>query len=141
MRTVHDRLRRALDVTREAVVAGQDAPSARRDLLVFCHGFCSALTGHHAGEDRILFPAIVAAHPGLGETLRHLQQDHSMINHLLSGLEAAAERSASPAELRQHLDGIGAIMESHFRYEERALLDVLETLPLDADPSSVLGPL
>lgn len=32
-------------------------------------------------------------------------------------------------------------MESHFRYEERELLDVLHTFALDADPADVLGPL
>jgi hypothetical protein len=66
---------------------------------------------------------------------------HSMIAHLLGGLEEAVDRSAAPAELDRHLDGIAAIMESHFRYEERQLLSVLETLALDADPTAVLGPL
>ena len=37
--------------------------------------------------------------------------------------------------------GVAAIMESHFRYEERQLLAVLETLALDADPEAVFGPL
>lgn len=32
-------------------------------------------------------------------------------------------------------------MESHFRYEERQLLSVLETLELSADVDAVLGPL
>jgi hypothetical protein len=43
--------------------------------------------------------------------------------------------------LDRHLEGIAAIMESHFRYEERQLLSVLETLSLDAPPEEVLGPL
>jgi hypothetical protein len=73
--------------------------------------------------------------------LRALEQDHSMIAHLLGGLQDAVERLASPAELERHLEGIGAIMESHFRYEERQLLTVLETLGLDADPEDVLGTL
>ena len=37
-------------------------------------------------------------------------------------------------------EGIAAIMESHFRYEERQLLAVLDTLTLDADPHDVLRP-
>lgn len=61
-----------------------------------------------------------------------------MIAHLLSGMQAAA---AYPADLDQHLNGIAAIMENHFRYEEDKLLSVLETLALDADPGQVLGPL
>lgn len=141
LRAVHDRLRGALAVTREAVTDGIEVDSATRDLLLFCHGFCAALTGHHEGEDRELFPAIVAAHPGLRETLRTLEQDHSMIGHLVGALQAAVARSAPPAELDRHLEGIAAIMESHFRYEERQLLSVLETLRLESDPRDVLGPL
>lgn len=141
MRRVHDRLREALRVTREAVDQGDRTAPAVRDLLLFCHGFCTALTQHHEGEDRALFPAIAAAHPELRETLRFLEQDHSMIAHLLSGLQSVVARSGTPAELDQHLEGIAAIMESHFRYEERQLLRVLETLELTASPAEVFGAL
>lgn len=138
LRRVHARLREALKITRTALSSGTQDQQANRDLLLFCHGFCAALTGHHEGEDRELFPAIAAAHPDLRQTLRLLEQDHSMIAHLLSGMQAAA---AYPADLEQHLNGIAAIMENHFRYEEDKLLSVLETLALDADPGQVLGPL
>ncbi|GGL97463.1 MULTISPECIES: hemerythrin domain-containing protein [Micromonospora] len=141
MRSVHHRLREALRVTQDAVRDGVDAEPATRDLLLFCHGFCAALTGHHEGEDQHLFPAIAAAYPELRDTLRYLKQDHSMIGHLLAGLRATVERAATPAEIGRHLEGVAAIMESHFRYEERQLLSVLETLALDADPHVVLGPL
>lgn len=109
--------------------------------MLFCRGFCTALTGHHEGEDRELFPAIVAAHSELRETLRYLEHDHSMIAQLLTGLQNAVDRAAAPAELDQQLEGIAALMESHFRYEERQLLRVLDKLALDADPRDVLGPL
>ncbi len=141
MRTVHRRLREALRVTRDAVRDGADAEPATRDLLVFCHGFCAALTGHHEGEDERLFPAVAAAYSELGDTLRYLRQDHSMIGHLLSGLRAAVDRAATPAEISGHLEGLAAIMENHFRYEERQLLSVLDSLVLDADPRVVFGPL
>ncbi|MEI7059336.1 hemerythrin domain-containing protein [Nocardioides sp. CCNWLW239] len=141
MRRVHDRLRTALRVTQEAVAAGDSAEPAARDLLLFCHGFCSALTGHHEGEDRELFPAIGAAHPELRDTIRQLEQDHSMIGHLLGGLQAAVDRAATPEDLGKHLEGIAAIMESHFRFEERKLLSVLESLELDAEVGEVFGPL
>lgn len=141
LRRVHDRLREALTVTREAVAAGEPAEPATRDLLLFCHGFCSALTAHHEGEDRELFPVIAEQHPELRETLHYLQQDHSMIEHLLTALQAAVARAAPPSELDRHLEGLSAIMESHFRYEERRLLTVLETLTLDTHPKTALGPL
>lgn len=141
MRRMHSRLREALAVTRAEV--GADAATAiiHGDLLVFCHGFCTALTGHHEGEDSHLFPAIAAAHPELEETLRALRQDHSMIGYLIGALQAAMATPVSAAEVGRHLDGISAIMESHFRYEERTLLTVLDSLALDADPDQVLGPL
>ena len=141
MRRVHDRLREALHLTRDVVDEGVAAEPATRDLLLFCRGFCTALDAHHVGEQGELFPAIAAAHPGLRDTLRKLEQDHSMISHLLTGLQAAVERAASPAELAGHLEGVAAVMESHFRYEERQLLTVLETLDLTADVEAVLGPL
>lgn len=141
IREVHDRLRAALAVTREAVDGGGPTEKAMADLLLFCHGFCAALTGHHAGEDRVLFPALRAAHPELADTLYYLEQDHSMIAHLIGGLEKAVAASASPSELDRHLEGIAAIMESHFRYEERQLLAVLETLELEAGVGEVFGPL
>jgi hemerythrin-like domain-containing protein len=142
MRTVHHRLREALNLVRESL----DSPDplddgAMSDLLLYCRGFCAALDGHHRGEDRTLFPAIAAAHPELRPVLRKLEQDHSMIGYLLGGLGAAASRAAGPDELRRHLDGVSAIMESHFRYEERQLLTVLESLTLHADPATALGPL
>ncbi|QSB14745.1 hemerythrin domain-containing protein [Natronosporangium hydrolyticum] len=141
LHSVHDRLRDALAVTREAVAAGAPAEPATRDLLLFCHGFCAALAAHHEGEDRQLFPAIAEQYPELREALRYLQQDHSMIEHLLGGLQAAVARAAPPEELSRHLEGLAAIMESHFRYEERQLRQVLATLALDAEPGAVLGPL
>jgi hypothetical protein len=141
IRQVHERLRAALDTTRRAVTAGVATDTATRDLLLYCHGFCTALDGHHRGEDARLFPAIEAAHPELAPVLRALKQDHSMIGHLLAGLQAAVDRRAAPDELDRHLEGIAAIMESHFRYEERQLLTLLDTLVLDADPHEVLGPL
>ena len=51
-----------------------------------------------------------------------------MIAHLLSGLEKAIRSQAPPEEIGRHLEGLAAIMESHFRYEERQLLAVLARL-------------
>ncbi|GAA1608588.1 hypothetical protein GCM10009828_040260 [Actinoplanes couchii] len=134
MRQVHSRLRRALALV-------QDDHAVLDELLLYCRGFCTALDGHHRGEDHTLFPAIAAAHPELRPVLRKLEQDHSMIGYLIGALNHAVHNNADPDELRRHIDGIGAIMESHFRYEERQILGVLETLNLDADPAEALGPL
>lgn len=141
LRRVHTRLREALRVTREALASGDPPGHATRDLLLYCHGFCTALNAHHAGEDRSLFPAIEAARPDLAPVLRALEQDHSMLGHLLAGLQDAADRAATADELDAHVEGIAALMENHFRYEERQLLTVLEGLDLEADPGETLGPL
>jgi hemerythrin-like domain-containing protein len=141
LRRVHHRLREALALTRAALAEGTTGEAATRELLLYCHGFCTALNGHHEGEDRTLFPAVAAAHPQLRPVLRALEQDHSMIAHLLGGLQDAVDRAAPPEELDQHLEGVAALMENHFRYEERQLLTVLEALELDARPEEVLGPL
>lgn len=139
LRRVHGKLRDALRVTSQAVADGAHQVTAARDLLLYCHGFCVALDGHHRSEDHVLFPAIEAAHPELAPVLRRLEQDHSMIAHLLGGLQAAVDSQAAPGELGRHLEGVAAIMESHFRYEERQLLMVLETLELPAAPTEALG--
>ncbi len=138
---MHHRLRNALSVTRASLADGTPGEAATRELLLYCHGFCTALDRHHQGEDRTLFPAIAAAHPQLRPVLRSLEQDHSMIAHLLGGLREAVDRAAPPDELDRHLEGVAALMENHFRYEERQLLTVLETLELAAGAEEVLGPL
>jgi hypothetical protein len=71
--------------------------------------------------------------------LQSLEQDHSMIARLLSELRGAVDRAAPPHELSRHLEGVAAIMENHFRYEERQLLAVLDTLELTVEPSEALG--
>jgi hypothetical protein len=42
----------------------------------------------------------------------------------------------------RHLDGIEAVMQTHFRYEERRLLDVLDSIPDESVTAAELfGPL
>lgn len=136
----HQRLRQALRVARDALEAG-DAGAARADLLLYCHGFCAALSGHHRGEDAALFPELSARHPELRPVIAKLAADHEMIAALLAQFGDALTAAALPGELARHLDGLSAIMESHFRYEERQLLDALAALDLQADPHALLGPL
>lgn len=137
LRTAHARLRAALEIAQDAA----QEPAAHRDLLLYCHGFCSALSLHHRGEDNILFPTLEESHPELSDTIARLRQDHRMIAHLLTGLEDAVRSNAAADTLELHLEGLAAIMESHFRYEERQLDSILSTLVLDAEPQRVLGDL
>jgi hemerythrin-like domain-containing protein len=140
----HQRLRQALRVTRDALDAEPgtgDAAPAAADLLLYCHGFCAALSGHHVSEDAALFPELSARHPELTPVIAKLTQDHAMIAALLTQFGHALTAPTGPGELARHLDGLSAIMESHFRYEERQLLGILSALRLAADPHALLGPL
>jgi len=128
MRAVHQRLLRALDIARETIEDGADPESLARDLRLYCVGFCVALGGHHTSEDTTLFPMVLADRPFLAPTVAKLVQDHTMIAHLIRGLEHAVSTAADSASLRRHLDGIGAIMESHFRFEEKQLVGLLDTI-------------
>jgi len=148
LRDVHARLRRSLQIARDAVddaaSAGPSAaglPSPSRELLLFCTGFCAALDGHHRGEDDVVFPGLLAVEPGLRDVVDQLVRDHSMLSHLLGDLQRAVDAGHGADVLDRHLDGIEAVMETHFRYEEKRLLPVLAGLRLDAPPRTALGPL
>ncbi|WP_081913553.1 hemerythrin domain-containing protein [Glycomyces sp. NRRL B-16210] len=140
LRAVHQRLRQALDLARRSV-DGEFEDSPGQDLLVFCRGFCSALSGHHRSEDGGLFPQILAEHPELKPVVANLMSDHNMLEHLIGGFTAAIEAEADADALHDHLDGIGAVMETHFGYEERQLLTILDTLALQGTPQTLLGDL
>jgi hemerythrin-like domain-containing protein len=137
----HERLRLALSTAQRAARDGADVADASRDLLLYCHGFCLALDGHHRGEDALLFPALVEQYPAATRVVSMLRQDHDRIASLLTAFDSAARSGESPASLALHLEGLAAIMESHFRFEERELEPLLDQLELDADPAVVFGPL
>ena len=137
----HERLRLALSTAQRAARDGADVADASRDLPLYCHGFCLALDGHHRGEDALLFPALVEQYPAATRVVSMLRQDHDRIASLLTGFDSAARSGESPASLALHLEGLAAIMESHFRFEERELEPLLDQLELDADPAVVFGPL
>jgi hypothetical protein len=140
MQRVHDRLRQAVAVARDA--AGDASAGGReRDVLLHCWGFCQALAGHHAGEDAVLFPALRAQQPALVPVLERLREDHEAIQRLLQTFSVAMDAGVGPRERQGHLDGIAAIMESHFRYEERMLLGPLQGLRSDAAVEDAFGPL
>ena len=49
---------------------------------------------------------------------------------------------ATQDELLRYLDGIEAVMETHFRYEEKKLVDVFDdSARPDVDRREMLGPL
>lgn len=150
---VHARLRDALEVARGAVATADDAVPAptdgadpRRLLGLYCHGFCQALEGHHRGEDVNVFTALLDLRPDLAGVVADLQQDHRVLDQLLGELSRAVDAGADADALDRHLDGIDAVMETHFRYEEKRLVDALDEPALAAalsgtDRRAALGPL
>src|SRR5690606_4214763 len=96
-----------------------------------------------AARRRRCSPALRRQRPELAEAINSLLQDHSMIDHLLGGLRKVLDSSDSTsADVTQHLDGISAVMETHFRYEEKVLAAALDELAdPDLDLLTALGPL
>ncbi|WP_052848820.1 hemerythrin domain-containing protein [Streptomyces avicenniae] len=127
LRLVHDALRRRVRQVRDGVAAGAPREETAADLRLFCVGFCAALTRHHTAEDDALFPRIRAAHPELAPVIDLLMEDHAMLDGLIQELDAAV-RTAPPGELLSRLDGIAAVMDSHFGFEERRLVPVLDAM-------------
>ncbi|MET8149590.1 hemerythrin domain-containing protein [Actinoplanes sp. NPDC049668] len=127
---IHVDLRDRLADLREGVVA-------ERDLGVHCLAFCAAVTRHHTGEDTTVFPELERRHPELREFLAGLVRDHQVISGLLAGVSAAAARLRGEDDrervtwIRRELDGLAAILETHFIGEEKRLVAVLNAI----DPS------
>ncbi|MEV5971387.1 hemerythrin domain-containing protein [Streptomyces sp. NPDC051921] len=141
---VHLYLREELTRLREEVAAQLAAGGERpRELRAHCLAFCSALTRHHTAEDEGVFPALARRHPELRPVLDELARDHEQVTELLraaqelgDGLGAGPE--PDPAEVRRtlgELDGLVALVESHFTFEERKLVTALNALdePLPGD--------
>lgn len=104
-------------------------------------GFCAALSGHHRAEDGSLFPELVRARPDLAPVVAKLTQDHNMIEHLIGELRKAVADSTDPEVAHRHLDGIEAVMETHFKYEEKQLGAVLDGMDADFDRTEIFGPI
>ena len=130
---VHIRLRDELDRLLDDLEGGERP----RELRAHCLAFCSALDRHHTGEDGGLFPVLAAEHPELREVLKLLQRDHDVVAGILRSIEGVLDRAgADPGpdateRARRELDGLAAILESHFGYEERRLVTVLNELGAD----------
>jgi hypothetical protein len=73
-----------------------------------------------------MFAELLRYRPDLARTVANLVQDHEMIASILSRVAELADHTTgchSPAleGIGRELDGLAAIMESHFNYEERTI--------------------
>ncbi|MER7765686.1 hemerythrin domain-containing protein [Kitasatospora sp. NPDC096140] len=137
----HQDLRRRLAAVRAGL--GHRRPDGDDTLLTHCLAFCTALTNHHQGEDDGLFAQLLRERPDVAPTVAKLVEDHGFISAILTRVRDLAEQAAAlpepasatdpatapastaaPADLEaigRELDGLAAIMDSHFGYEERAI--------------------
>ncbi|WP_199435019.1 hemerythrin domain-containing protein [Qaidamihabitans albus] len=142
---VHERLRTELRRIREQVEAGTAPAHSAATLATHCLAFCSALTEHHTGEDTAAFPRLAGQFPELAPLIAKLEQDHAMMSGLIADLERVVSALAdepSPQErsrLLSHLDGLTAICDSHFAFEERSIRAALDELHGDHRPEDLFG--
>jgi hypothetical protein len=132
---VHAELRSTLRELRASSRPGLDGY-----LAAHCLVFCAAVDEHHRGENEELFADVVAQQPALAATVDQLRHDHGLIGFLLRGLATAVRAlpaAPEPEELvrfRQTLDGLAAVLESHFTFEERAVLAAVGDRPTPTPP-------
>ncbi|MEV4822907.1 hemerythrin domain-containing protein [Micromonospora sp. NPDC049274] len=123
---IHLWLRAELARLRESL--GDARPS--RDLRAHCLTFCAALGRHHTGEDAGAFRVLADEVPELRPVLANLIVDHEVVAGILERVEAllAGDAAVPLVQVRGELDGLAALLESHFRYEEKRLVSALNAL-------------
>ncbi|MFF5202691.1 hemerythrin domain-containing protein [Micromonospora parva] len=107
-----------------------DLGTPSRHLRAHCLTFCAALGRHHTGEDAGAFRLLAEQVPELRPVIDNLITDHEVVAGILERVEALlAGGDAVPVEqVRGELDGLAALLESHFRYEEKRLVTALNAL-------------
>ena len=117
---IHDGLREML----AAVLADLEAArtgSRPAELLEHCYAFCGAVSGHHRNEDDAGFSAVVDLAPATAPAIQELRREHEVVAGLLRDLEGLLSSGRPADEIGRSVDGLAALLESHFRYEERTL--------------------
>ncbi|MBB5854940.1 hemerythrin domain-containing protein [Amycolatopsis umgeniensis] len=146
---VHNWLRKELARLHDDLGSVADGRAERlRDLRAHCLTFCSALTRHHTGEDGGAFLVLAEKFPELRPVLEELAHDHEVMTGIIERLEELVAEvgpgSSQPEILyvQRELDGLTAIMETHFRYEEKRIVEALDSLDMpewqDSKPAFLL---
>lgn len=78
-----------------------------------------------------MFTQLLRERPDLTATVANLVEDHKLIASILSRVNELADSAAEShgqilESVGRELDGLAAIMESHFGYEERTLSQALD---------------
>src|ERR1700722_17140794 len=143
----HQSLRERIASVRQQVTGAAGSPAAGvaipEDLLSHCLGFCAAIHTHHTGEDHHLLPALRAAAPELAPVIDNLIEDHRLVASILQRIRELLVQDrppAAPGTLIRELDGLTAILESHFSYEERRIASALDALGPGGWDADVFAP-
>jgi hypothetical protein len=139
----HPEQRHPVAALRTGLLAG-DLTRPPADFLSHCLGLCAALHTHHTGEDEQLLPALGRARPELAPLIDKLVEDHRLIAGILRRMdELVAEAVAHPddgtAAIVRELDGLAAVMSSHFGFEERSIGAALDAVGVGARVADVFG--
>jgi hypothetical protein len=144
---VHQALRERLTSLRQEAAGGAGPRAAYdaipEDLLSHCLSLCTATRTHHTGEDNQILPALRAAAPKLAPVIDKLIEDHALIAGILRHIRellTPGRTPSGPGALTRELDGLTAILESHFSYEERRIAQALDTLGPSAWTADVFTP-
>lgn len=110
-------------------------------LRAHCVAFCAAITRHHTSEDTVGFPTIAGGLPELAPVLEALTRDHRLVEDIVRRLSEllASTTPDTVDEVRREVDGLSAILESHFRWEEKALVAALDTLTTERTTDELFG--
>ncbi|GAA4613220.1 hypothetical protein GCM10023195_57060 [Actinoallomurus liliacearum] len=140
---VHQWLREELARLRDEVAdhAGDANPQAPAPLRAHCTAFCQALTRHHTGEDTAAFRVLGERFPELVPVLDELRRDHELVADILRRLQGLLTTLTpdNAEQVGRELDGLTAILESHFRWEERRLVDAFDALQTPSASEELFG--
>ncbi|HTJ34756.1 MAG TPA: hemerythrin domain-containing protein [Dactylosporangium sp.] len=114
------RLRAAgVELARIHAALRADLDAARRDPLLHCLAFCSALRAHHRNEDGV-FPRLEAQFPASAPVLARLRAEHAEIARRIAELEEEPDPAV--------LDRLARELDEHFALEERELVPLIRRL-------------
>ncbi|MEV5709754.1 hemerythrin domain-containing protein [Actinoallomurus sp. NPDC052274] len=140
---VHRWLRTELARLRDEVAGyvGGAAPQAPAPLRAHCTAFCEALTRHHSSEDTTAFRVLGERFPEFVPVLEELRRDHELVADILRRLHGLLTTLTpdNAEQVGRELDGLTAILESHFRWEERRLVDAFDALQAQAASEELFG--
>ncbi|MFJ4873439.1 hemerythrin domain-containing protein [Streptomyces sp. NPDC088757] len=129
---VHLWLREELERLTDGLDAYLDGEAERpRELRAHCLTFCSAVRRHHTEEDDSAFPALADEFPELRPVLEELERDHHTVADILRRVEELLDglhEGSNAQDVRNELDGLAALLESHFVYEEKKIVSALNEL-------------